>query len=376
MELLLPLPWMASPPGWTFAAQPRTNRHGLVPTDYLEMMPATAHIPITPPAPPAAVSSADATPPVGMQPDLDGLHGLGLQPSLNDDGSVAADGVDAPPAREVSPTTASGGAMARAQARAKARQSNRPQPLAVSRGAEETDVDAVGAAMDDDGAGVFGPSAPAAAPPPAAPPAATSCLHLSDAGPQLASSMAPREKTPSSPLKRKHPPSPPPSAPSHTPSEPSEQASPLAPSSPIESSLYGGGGYAREASHSYDDEEEEEVAERGMAAAAPPSPCDAGSEPDEDEIAHAAAETTAAHMARQAAEAVHAAESAAASRAAEVAAASEAAWERLDAAGLAEQHGDGEEEVVAPQQIVAKGDGIALVADAGFVEDDWDEDDE
>ena len=39
-ELLLPMPWLPAPPGWSFAAQPRTCRHGLVPTDYLEIQPA------------------------------------------------------------------------------------------------------------------------------------------------------------------------------------------------------------------------------------------------------------------------------------------------------------------------------------------------
>jgi hypothetical protein len=44
-ELLLPLPWMTSPPGWIFAARPEGGAHGLVPAEYLELIPAHVHVP-------------------------------------------------------------------------------------------------------------------------------------------------------------------------------------------------------------------------------------------------------------------------------------------------------------------------------------------
>ena len=44
-ELLLPLPWMPAPSGWSFAARPSTCNHGLVPTEYLEIIPCYVHVP-------------------------------------------------------------------------------------------------------------------------------------------------------------------------------------------------------------------------------------------------------------------------------------------------------------------------------------------
>jgi len=43
-DLLIPMTWMTSPPGWTFAMRPRGGDHGLVPTEYLELVCAQAHV--------------------------------------------------------------------------------------------------------------------------------------------------------------------------------------------------------------------------------------------------------------------------------------------------------------------------------------------
>ena len=60
-ELLVPLLWLSAPEGWSYAAKPHGGGHGLVPTEYLEMVLAYAHVP--PPA--SSASTAQQTGPLG-----------------------------------------------------------------------------------------------------------------------------------------------------------------------------------------------------------------------------------------------------------------------------------------------------------------------
>jgi hypothetical protein len=166
------MPWLPAPAGWTFAARPSAGVAGLVPTDFLEVMP--------------AVAKALAVPP------NEGHSNRG---------------------RGESPT----GAHARAQARAKTRQGSRPPPITTSDDVAErrqrqgkTTATSAGLNEEDDGAGVWGPTERSRKPP------TQQLQHASAADVRLVAATA----SPGS--KRKAPPSPPPSAP---PSEPSPPAS-------------------------------------------------------------------------------------------------------------------------------------------------------
>ena len=61
-ELLLPLPWMTSPPGWIFAARPEGGAHGLVPAEYLELIQGHVHVPRALQSSSPARSSPSSTP--------------------------------------------------------------------------------------------------------------------------------------------------------------------------------------------------------------------------------------------------------------------------------------------------------------------------
>ena len=193
-ELLLPLPWMPAPPGWSFAARPNECRHGLVPTEYLEIVPSVVHVPRLPAAEQPAYAPAEE---VVAAPVAEG----------GGSGEGEGGGSD----QRLSPRSATNAAIARAQERAR----SRPQPISVDV-PEVPESAPMAAPIVDNGAGVFEPQL---WDPPVTPVDET---EMTDP----AQPSQPPSRTGNSPLKRKLPPSPPPSAPSYSPSEePSEAAS-------------------------------------------------------------------------------------------------------------------------------------------------------
>ena len=328
-EMLLPTPWMPAPPGWSFAARPLGGQHGLVPTEYLELLPAVAMITGGPSAPVPSAAAAG--------------------------GAAAATDVkeEAPAPAELSPK----GAAARAQARAKARALQaRPQPITTpqAEGASEEMAERVPAeAVDigDDGAGVFERSQL----PPSLRNADGHASAKARAGGSSRSRNDEAHPPPSPGSKRKQPPPgpPEPSPPPSAPSESGSASSPEAESEPVEH------GTAVERGGAFISRRQQRQEEEANAQAAAETAAEAAAAADQREAEEAAAteaeRLTAERAARKAAK--RAARAAAAAEAERVAA-EEAEAERLAAEAL---------------PIVAQGDGVAIVADAGFAEEDWDD---
>ena len=203
-ELLLPTPWLPAPPGWSFAARPASGHHGLVPTEYLDMMPALA----TALAPALATALAPALAPSEAPALSAGSRAAApaseRDPSERDPSAAQAEApASEAPASEAPQGRSPLGAAARAQARRAARaQQARPEPISAPQAsASATDDDAI-IIDDDDGAGVL-----VAAPP------ASSCAAPAAMPPPPSPGVKRKAQRPPSPPE----PSPPPSAPSDSP---------------------------------------------------------------------------------------------------------------------------------------------------------------
>ena len=89
-EILLPMPWLPAPPGWTFAARPTGGAHGLVPTEYLQMLDAVASLPLACPSacqPPSGYSSAAGALPAPTAQAQQPAISAAAPPSAADDGA-------------------------------------------------------------------------------------------------------------------------------------------------------------------------------------------------------------------------------------------------------------------------------------------------
>ena len=361
-ELLIPMPWMASPPGWSFAARTEGGTHGLVPTEYLEILTAYAHVPPT--APTSAVNNAhhDAElppppamlppPPAGPLDDGAGVFELGARQFSGSDAADEAHEVDTLP----------------------------PPPTGVT--------------LDDEGRYSLAAPASLAASASLAAPARVDAVAPPSPGKRKMASAA----LPSSPGKRKMasaaPPSPPhgaaPPSPLDSPADPEEADVASIPSLDDDDDDEAAAAEEEEAAAAAAAEEAAAAAAAEEAAAAAAEEAAAAAAAEEEAFIAAQERAAAEAKVRAEAEAVLAAKqakaraeaerrrhaeaaAAAEAEAAAAAAAEAAAAAAAEAAAAAAEAAAAEE---AARLVVAENNGVAIVADADFVEDDWDDDEE